>query len=49
MSTSLAKKYNDEFYSINYRMVLYINTEVEASRIPVFMMPSEISVFNINM
>ncbi|MFJ5624821.1 metallophosphoesterase [Peribacillus loiseleuriae] len=52
MSTALAEKYSDGFYTLNKSngMQLYVNTGIGTSRIPVrFMVPPEISVFNINL
>ncbi|KMY49841.1 metallophosphoesterase [Peribacillus loiseleuriae] len=52
VSTALAEKYNHGFYTINKSngMQLYVNTGIGTSRIPVrFMVPPEISVFNINL
>ncbi len=52
VTTALAEKYNDGFYTINNSngMQLYVNTGIGTSRIPArFMVPPEISVFNINL
>ncbi|MGE7839155.1 metallophosphoesterase [Lysinibacillus sp. NPDC093712] len=52
MTTSLAEKYSDGFYTINKSngMQLYVNTGIGTSRIPArFMVPPEISVFNIHL
>lgn len=52
ISSSLAEKYSHGFYSINQNtgMQLYVNTGIGTSRIPIrFMVPPEISVFNIKM
>lgn len=52
MSTALAQKYSDGFYTINNSngMQLYVNSGIGTSRIPLrFMVPPEISVFNINL
>lgn len=51
-TTALAEKYNDGFYTINKDtdMQLYVNTGIGTSRIAArFMVPPEISVFNIHM
>lgn len=51
-TTALAEKYTDGFYTINNSsgMQLYVNTGIGTSRIAArFMVPPEISVFNINM
>ncbi|MEH6942132.1 metallophosphoesterase [Bacillus sp. JJ722] len=51
-STSLAEKYTDGFYTLNEStgMQLYVNTGIGTSHIPVrFMVPPEISVFNIHL
>jgi len=51
-TTALAEKYNDGFYTINNStgMQLYVNTGIGTSRIAArFMVPPEISVFNIHM
>ena len=51
-TTALAEKYNAGFYTINKStdMQLYVNTGIGTSRIAArFMVPPEISVFNIHM
>lgn len=52
ITTSLAKKYTEHFYTINKEsgMQLYVNTGIGTSRLPVrFLVPPEIAVFDITL